>query len=327
MTRVLFFKLLRDLRLPLLIVALLLVAFECLWAKVTQRITQELLPALLSSLTPAVYLRLLQLFFKGPGRVLEAIIGGETVDVMNPLDVLTIGYVHPLAQTILCIWAIGRSAGAITGEIDRGTMELLLAQPLTRTQIILAHLSVDLVVIPILCLALWAGSWLGVAWFGEIGTGPPSAGIASVMGGLTPPPEVRPPRVMRVNPRVLWPALPQAAALLFAVSGMTLWLSARGRFRGRVLGQAVAIVLLQFLVNLIGQLWPAVAPLRPLTLFYYYQPQQAILRHRWTVDLGAAWPFIGSVHVPGILVLGIVGVVGYALALWTFRERDVPAPL
>lgn len=328
MTRALIVKLLRDLRLPLLVVALLLFTFECFWVKVTQRITQELLPALLETLTPADYLRLLQLFFKGPGQVMEAIIGGDMVDVKNPLDVLTIGYVHPLAQTILCVWAIGRAASAITGEIDRGTMELLLAQPLTRTQVVLAHFAVDLFVIPILCLAMWAGSWAGVAWFGEVVHRPdhvstPAADLAKLLPSAD---ASKRDRVMQIDPRVLWPALPQAAALLFAVSGTTLWLSARGRFRGRVLGLAVAVVLLQFLLNLFGQLWPAVAPLRPFTLFFYYQPQQAILRHQWTVDLNSAWG-LGSMKVPGVAVLVVVGLVGYALALWTFRRRDVPAPL
>ena len=52
--------------------------------------------------------------------------------------------------------------------------------------------------------------------------------------------------------------------------------------------------------------------LRPLTLFYYYQPQDAIL---------------GSSFDPKGLVLYGVGFVGYGLALWTFRRRDLPAPL
>jgi ABC-2 type transport system permease protein len=80
-----------------------------------------------------------------------------------------------------------------------------------------------------------------------------------------------------------------------------------------VLGVAVLITLLQFLVNLIGQLWDVMAPLRPLTIFYYYQPQQAVI--------GGAW---GG---PQLAVLYGVGLVGYALALRTFCRRDLPAPL
>src|SRR5206468_3949741 len=37
-------KLLRDLRVPLIVVMVLLCAFQCLWAKITQRIIKELLP-------------------------------------------------------------------------------------------------------------------------------------------------------------------------------------------------------------------------------------------------------------------------------------------
>jgi len=124
------------------------------------------------------------------------------------------------------------------------------------------------------------------------------------------------------------PALWNVGALVFAMSGYTMWLSAHGRFRGRVLGLAVLITLLQFLVNVVGQLWSAIEPLRPLTVFYYYQPQQIMLQHRWTVDLhglGNSGQALASVNV--IVVLFAGGLAGYALALWKFCYRDLPAPL
>jgi ABC-2 type transport system permease protein len=106
------------------------------------------------------------------------------------------------------------------------------------------------------------------------------------------------------------------AALLFAVSGYTMWLSAAGRFRSRVLGVAVLVTLVQFLVNAVAQMWDAIADLRPFTVFYYYQPQRAVL--------GRGTP---AEHLTDIGVLLAVGVVGYSLALWTFCRRDLPAPL
>ena len=54
---------------------------------------------------------------------------------------------------------MGRASGAIAGEIDRGTMELLLAQPIRRSQVILAHLLVDLSRRAALCLSMWVGTW------------------------------------------------------------------------------------------------------------------------------------------------------------------------
>jgi ABC-2 type transport system permease protein len=301
MTGILFRKLLRDLRLPLAVVALLLAAFQMLWAKITDRISGELVP-LFAQQVGLEFIK--KVLFQGPGKIVQTLMGGESISLERPLDMLTIGYVHPLVQTIFCIWAIGRAASAITGEIDRGTMELLLAQPLARARVLLAHLCVDLVTIPALCLSLWVGTCLGIRLVGlREGDGP-------------------------INPAVFGPALWNVGALLFALSGSTMWLSAGGRFRGRVLGVAVLIALVQFLVNVVGQLWDAVATLRPFTVFYYYQPQQIILAHRWTVELGYAWnggrPLV-AVNVLTVLIA--VGAAGYGLALWTFCRRDLPAPL
>jgi ABC-2 type transport system permease protein len=189
-------------------------------------------------------------------------------------------------------------------------MELLLAQPVARSRVILAHLGIDVIVIPLLCLSLWAGNWLGVALFGRVVMG---ASVAAT--------------TLQADPMVLLPALANVAALIFAVSGYTLWLSARGRFRYRVLGVAVLATLLQFLGNVIGQMWNAVEWLRPFTVFYYYQPQQIILQHRWTIDIGKAWHLDRPLTVNVIAVLAVVGAAGYGLALWTFCRRDLPAPL
>src|SRR5262249_53046055 len=196
------------------------------------------------------------------------------------------------------------AAGAISGEIDRGTMELLLAQPVGRWRVVIAHLCVDGMVIPLLCLSLWLGNWLGSWLTGMLQFGEPTAASR------------------QVDPRVFGPASVNVAGLLFAVSGYTMWLSARGRFRGRVMAVAVLLTLVQFLVNVIGQLWDTIAPLRQLTIFYYYQPQQIILSNRWTVEVGP-----GHSAIPMIGVLLAVGVIGYGRALWSFCRRDLPAPL
>ena len=308
MTRTLVVKLLRDIRLPLLMVGLLLAAYECLWAKIVERISGELLPLLMTVVRVGITPQdIEEAIFAGPGKLLQSMIGGENISMFRMRDALTIGYVHPVIQAILCIWAVGRAAGAITGEIDRGTMELLLAQPVPRSRLILAHLCVDCVTVPILCLSLWAGNWLGRWLVGVQDDGP--------LPGLPGP---------IISPMIFLPALANVAALLFALSGFTLWLSARGRFRGRVLSLAVFLVLLQFLVNVIGQLLDQVAWMRPFTVFYYFQPQQIILNGEWN----ARWHVNhGSQYVNVIVVLATVGVVGYLLALRTFCRRDLPAPL
>jgi ABC-2 type transport system permease protein len=306
MTTVLIRKLVRDLRWPLLIICLLLAAFECLWAKITQRITTQLLPLLLwlAAGRNASALEVEEQIFGGPGKILKTLLGGESISIFNVQDMLSIGFVEPVVLVLFCIWTIGHSASAITGELDRGTLELLLAQPLRRSQIILAHFCIDCLTIPLLCLSLWGGLWLGIRLNGlDQGTLP-------------------------IDPLAFGPPMWNVAAFLFAVSGYTLWLSASGRFRTRVLGIAALVTLLQMLVNLMGQLLDEVAFLRPFTVFYYYQPQQIIKGRGWTMDLHAVWgsnqPF-GAVNI--LVVLFGVGLAGYALAWHKFCRRDLPAPL
>jgi ABC-2 type transport system permease protein len=304
-------KLVRDVRLPLLVLTVLLGAFECLWTKVIERLTGQLLPQILS-LGAAMHVTpqdIENTIFEGPGKFVKAMIGGENISLFRTTDMLTVGYMHVAVLAILCLWAVGRAAGAIAGELDRGTMELLLAQPLARYRVVVAHLCVDCLAIPILCLGIWAGNWIGI----------PIVGLQADPANPESP---------LIDPRIFGPALWNVAGLVFAISGYTIWLSALGRFRGRVLGIAILVTLLQYLINVIGQLWDVLAPLRPLTVFYYYQPQQIILRHNWQAVLYPFWngsePQV-TVHV--LVVLFGVGIVGYLLALWTFTHRDLPAPL
>lgn len=317
MTFVLIRKLLRDIWLSFVVVIVLLLAFECLWARVTQRVTGALLPELSKYILkkrkdsplgfiPAEILRresvkiakdVQKMVFTGPGRLVQSLIGGESVDLTQAQHAMSVGYVHPLVQVILCIWAIGRAAGAITGEIDRGTMELLLAQPVPRWKLVWAHLCIDALTIPLVCLSMWAGIWLGAWMVGMLDLADPTK---------------------RVDPWPFAPGLLNTALLVFAVSGYTMFLSALGRFRNQILGVAVVITLLQFLVNLFGQIWEPVEVLRPWTVFYYYQPQAIILHSGWAGHADV-WLHLG--------VLLAVGAIGYLLALLVFCRRDLPAPL
>lgn len=237
-------KLLRDLRVGLLVVCLLLGGFQFLWGKVTQQsiaVTGKLRQEVL----------ILRKFFlqTEAGQLVQKLIGGDQIDFGQAQDALSIAYVHPLVQTI-----------------------------------------------PLLCLSMWTGTCLGVLTFG---LGELTADIPSPADALG-----------------FAPALANVAALLFAVTGYTMWLSACGRWRTRVMGIAVLLTLLQFLVNVIAQVWKAIEVSRPFTVFFYYQPQPLIL--------GRAEP---AEVLRNLGSLFLIGAAGYLLALWTFCRRDLPAPL
>src|SRR5476649_2660097 len=167
MTWTLVRKLLRDVRIAWIVVAVLLFLFQILWARITSRVTTEILTALQGAGVTLEFLQgLLLERNEMMGQMVQAIIGGDEIALDRPSDMMSISYVHPLVLTMLCVWALGRAANAIAGEIDRGTIELLLAQPIRRSQIILAHLTVDAIVFPSLCAAMWLGTYCGTWWMG-----------------------------------------------------------------------------------------------------------------------------------------------------------------
>jgi ABC-2 type transport system permease protein len=132
---------------------------------------------------------------------------------------------------------------------------------------------------------------------------------------------------LAVEPAEFGRALPAVGGLLFAISGLTLWLSAAGRFRWRVLGLAVFVTLLQFLVNVIGQLDESFAWMRPLTIFYYFRPQELVLGKTGLVTFSEWYGGKSLAEVPSLAVLYAAGVIGYLMALRVFTRRDIPAPL
>ena len=298
-TRILLGKLWRDWRGPLALACLVLGTYELLWCKIADRIYRQVMPLInevfaLARLTPWAIKTLEKRFWEGPGQIVYALLGGDLVNLNDPATVLTIGYVHPFVQFVLCVWGVGRGSAALAGELERGTMELLLAQPISRRQLVYTHLLLDLLTLPLVPTAMLIGTALGV-WLLAL----PGVVLSSYAIAAT-----------------------NLMTLAFSVSGLTLIASALGRSRWKVAGGVLLLLLVMFLVNLFGQLWPPLEPYRPATLFFYFQPQLHILQNSWWVQVPN---FSWSVCPP--LVLGSLGLAGYLLAGEIFHRRDLPAPL
>src|SRR5262249_61992844 len=108
MMAVLVRKLLRDIRLALLLVAVLLAGYQCLWTKITDRLSGQLMPQLawLAMQARISLAEIEETIFEGPGRIMKTLIGGENISLFRVADVLLIGYIHPLTQAILGILGI-----------------------------------------------------------------------------------------------------------------------------------------------------------------------------------------------------------------------------
>ena len=321
MTFILVCKLLRDVRAALIVVCVLLFAFATLWVKISQLVTVEISPVFGVVAQFAGDKGLFQeIIFAGPGKVSQAALGWGSINFENPNDFLAMGMMHPVFLCLCVIWSVGRAATAVAGELDRGTMELLMSQPVPRNRLILAHFLVDLIAIPTLCLSFFGGTQFGLAIVGPFI--PNYAPLKQTIFAKTIPEHPEP---LAVSGLGEYRGLANSFALMFAMSGLTIAMSAASRSRWRVIGFAVLVVVVMFVINTLGQLWPPAQFTRPFTFFFYYQPQKLMLESEWFVDLGKAWP--GGTRVPAVVVLLTVGFIGYLVALRTFMRRDLPAPL
>lgn len=331
MTSILVRKLLRDVRPALVVVCLLLFVFAAFWVKITQRVTTQVVPmARLISKPFGNEKTLEKVFIRGPSKVSQAALGWGEMNFNEPVDFLAIGLLHPVVLVVCLVWGVGRAAGAVAGELDRGTMELLLSQPVPRNRLIFAHLAVDCAVLPVLCLSFFAGTQFGLWAVGDFVPDyamlDDAAKDSPLVANLLKRTELdRAP--LAVSGRGELAGLVNTLGLMYAISGMTLALSALGRNRWRVIGYAVLAVVVMFVANTIGQLWEPAGWVRPFTFFFYYQPQRAMIDGQWMIDLSRSWGGGRPVLVPAVGVLFAVGTAGYALALRAFTRRDLPAPL
>jgi ABC-2 type transport system permease protein len=351
--RPLLWRVFRDLRWPLFATGLLAFVFGFIWALIAKRMLGQIAPFFeaLGGMGGVNSKDMEAVLFDGPGQLLRTLLGGERIDLNQAMDFLSICLVHPTMITILPLWAISRSTQAIAGEIDRGTMELLLAQPISRFGVWLGHMIAEATAMLILAIlavsGLTIGAWmispLEVKPLGSKFLSKKPAIIAEMgpirirledpfrdkLGQANPPDSNSAEKIsdrFSIRPAAFLLALPQLFGFMASISGLGIVISVLIRRRFIALGIGVLILLTMFLINLLGQLWGPLEPFRPLCVYYYYLPQEAPLGRIPMVDF-REWFGPGIVRVPSFLVQMLVAAAGWGIALWILRKRDIPAPL
>ena len=71
-------------------------------------------------------------------------------------------YSEPLVVFGVAAWAISRASDVISGELSRGTMEMLLAQPLSRWRVLWTHSLVTTVGTILLASTAWVSTTVGI---------------------------------------------------------------------------------------------------------------------------------------------------------------------
>lgn len=251
--------------------------------------------------------------------------------------ILGLTFAEPVLLLCVLAWSISRGSDVVSGELGRGTMEMLLAQPVRRWNLLAAHGTIAIGGLTILSLLVYGGIVMGIAtnstpmreshgWAIDwLPWNLPSTWSRQEMAWIPLGNLVE--ATLYVVPTI------QLFALGFSVLGMSTAISAFDQYRWRAIGTIMGVYVTQMLIFILAKSTPSMSFLKPMTFLSAYQPD-------WTVqatmnDPQAKWYFLmpGATtweHTIGPLgyvsILLSLGVAGYALAFWRLETRDLPAP-
>ncbi len=251
---------------------------------------------------------------------------------------IAMAYDEPILILCVVLWAIARGSDCISGEIGRGTMEMLLAQPVSRVQVLWSQASVTIAGVALLALTSWLGLYAGiqtntveeraaaswrVPWLG-----------VELRNPLAKEQVIRRPMADKVDPAHLVPAAVNLFSLGFFLAGLSTLLSSSDRYRWRTIGLVVGIYIVQLTLKIVGLASDRVAWFGRLTFFTAYEPVRFVSiavyqpESTWSLvlrDEAGRWVSFGPLGY-NLILLG-TGAVAYLLATAAFHRRDLPAPL
>jgi ABC-2 type transport system permease protein len=206
-------------------------------------------------------------------------------DVFTLGGSIALGYAHPIAIILLSIFAVGFTTSAVAGERQRGTLEVVLARPLSRRTLYVTLLAATLLFIGIVLAAASLGTLIG-----------------STVVGVIDELQVERLPMLWLNGMLLWTAI-AAIGLAASVSFDRLT---------PALGVTVAVTLVSYFLEILGSLWPDAAGLQPYSLFHHLTARDIL---NGTVDVGGL----------GILAAVAAIFIAIALVVFPRRDLAAPS--
>lgn len=238
-------------------------------------------------LTNQVELGALAAFLQALPKQLERIAGVPFSTIATPAGRLSLAFVDPVPVFVAASWGIARGSDCISGEIGRGTMELLLAQPIRRSALVVTQAVITTVGAGLIACFSILGLWLGISLVGlqvEIGRFVPSA--INLFG------------------------------FSFFLSAISTLASSLGNDRRRTIGVIVGFYLISLLLKIVGRAVPWLSWLLFASFFTAFDP------HMLAIQNDTAYR---RLIIDNSVLIG-VGLASYVLAAVIFTRRDVPTP-
>ncbi len=198
---------------------------------------------------------------------------------------VAIGFIHPIAIALLAVYAIAFPLTSVAGERQRGTLEVVLARPVSRLSYYVTLLGAAVLFVALLMAGAMAGTFVGSA----------------LMGVLD--------ELSAQNLPLLWL---HGVALYTAIAAIALAASVSFDRLGPAATITLAVVLTAYFLQVIGSLWPDADWLQPYSLFHYLDPEPVLLEGVQPLDLAV----LGAVTLLA---------VAYAVFVFPRRDLAAPA--
>lgn len=246
-------------------------------------------------------------------------------------------YDEPIVILCIVIWCVARGSDVVSGELGRGTLEMVLAQPIRRTTLLWSHAVVSVTGLALLCLLVWGGIGVGIEVTSvSESVAPPSFRVPilnlDVPLSVGEPKKIEVPLSDRVDPRAFAASTFHLFAFGFFLLGLSSVISSLDRYRWRTVGTVVGIYILQLVMFGLGKAAESLDWLLSFSFFSCYKPQK-MTSLVTNGDLFSPWslaePVPGGSLPPLVypLILVVLGAICYGVAALKFSRRDLPAPL
>jgi ABC-type transport system involved in multi-copper enzyme maturation permease subunit len=238
-------------------------------------------------LIPVIYAAFSEVFrdMANSGVIPEELMNFGSGSLFTLPGAITLGFQHPLALAMLGIFAVGSSATAVAGERARGTLEVLLARPISRLALYASILAALLLVVLIVLLAILGGMIAG-----------------SVIQGITDEVDLGQMPLVVLNGFGLWAA--------FTTFGMAASVSFDRP--GPAVGLTLAYLVLNYFLEILGSLWTDAAWTQEYSLFHHFNPGEILTGNLEPIDLAI------------VFTAAIIPVI-YAFMVFPRRDLAAPA--
>lgn len=244
---------------------------------------------------------------------------------------------EPMLVLLVSAWAIVRGADVVGGELGRGTMEMLLAQPVSRRRVFACQFFINLAGILLLVMICWLAMYCAVQVTMIRETIPPGFRIPltslRIPFGTGPGKETFLAMRTVVDARMFGPGILNLGCFAVFFAGLSSLLSSLDRYGWRALGLAAATWFVLALVHIASMATPSLSWLGWGTVFSLYEPEL----HVQVAEKGMSpdWSLMITVPPGNRLkwspwVANLTLLAGGLFLAWigqrAFERRDLPAP-